>query len=107
MKKIFVSAAAILFACSTATFAQETVGKEIKKDAGKAGHAIKKGAKKVGQKSAEWGAKGAAKITDKKYEGKTAPNGNAVYITDDGQYYWVDKKGKRHFVKEEQLKPKS
>jgi hypothetical protein len=107
MKKVFVSLVVLLITCTTTTFAQESVGKEIKKDAGKAGHAVKKGGKKVGQKSAEWGAKGAAKITDKKYQGKTAPNGNTVYVTDDGQYYWVDKKGKRHFVKEEQLKPKS
>jgi hypothetical protein len=107
MKKVIVCVAALLFACTSATIAQESVGKEVKKDAGKAAHAVKKGAKKVGNKSAELGAKGAATITDKRYEGKTAPNGRAVYITDDGRYYWVDKKGKRHFVTEDQLRPKS
>lgn len=43
---------------------------------------------------------------DKTYEGKTAPNGEKVYITNDSRYYWVDKKGGRHFVKEDQLKDK-
>jgi len=84
-----------------------TTGQEIKKDAKKAGHAIKKGAVAVGDKTAEVASKGAAKIKDKEYDGKTAPNGKTFYIDKDGRYYWVDKKGRHQYVTEAELKDKS
>ena len=108
MKKVFIYASALLLTSSIA-FAQDTArttGQKIKKGAKNTGHAIKKGATKAGNKTAEYTVKGAAKSMDKPYEGKTASNGEKVYITNDSRYYWVDKKGGRHFVKEDQLKDK-
>ncbi len=109
MKKTTFYLSALLLVFSSVTFAQDTArttGQKIKKGAKNTGHAIGKGAKKVGNKTAEYSVKGAAKAADKTVEGKTAPNGEKVYITADSRYYWVDKKGGRHFVKEAQLKDK-
>ena len=66
----------------------------------------KKGAKKVGNKTAEVASKSKAKITDQKYKGKTGPNGETVYIDSHSRYYWVDKKGRKHYMTEAQLKNK-
>ncbi len=104
MKKIFMYVLAFSLTAGVAT-AQETEN-AVKKGAKKTGHAIKKGAKKVGHKTAEVTKKGYAKVVDRTYDGKVAPNGRTVYITEDSRYYWVDKKGARHYVKESQLKDK-
>ncbi len=63
-------------------------------------------AEAVGNKTAELGAKGAAAITDKVYKGKVGPDGQTIYIEDDGQYYWIDGKGKKIYVTEVELKDK-
>jgi Ni/Co efflux regulator RcnB len=119
MKKIFVFLFAASTCVATAVNAQDQTtgqeikqdtkkaGKEIKKDAKKAGHAVKKGATTAGNKTGEYAVKGAAKAFDKRYEGKTGPNGEKVYITADSRYYWVDKKGGRHFATEAELKDKT
>jgi len=94
---------------SSATYAQSTVNKaedKVENGAKTAGHEIKKGAKKVSHKTAEVAAKGKAKVTDEVYKEKVGPNGETVYIDNHSQYYWVDKKGHRHYVKEAQLKAK-
>ena len=72
----------------------------------KAGHSIEKGAKKVGNKTAEVASKGKAKVTDQKYNGKTGPNNETIYIDNNSRYYWIDKKGKRHYIAESALKTK-
>lgn len=115
MKKVILYASVLLLTSSIAS-AQDTArttGQKIKKGAKNTGQAIEKGAKntghaikKAGNKTAEYTVKGAAEAMDKPYEGKTAPNGQKVYITSDSRYYWVDKKGGRHFVQEAQLKDK-
>jgi hypothetical protein len=119
MKKIFVLLFAASMSVAGAVNAQDQTtgqeikhdtkkaGKEIKKDAKKAGHAVKKGATTAANKTGEYAVKGAAKAFDKTYEGKTGPNGQKIYITADSRYYWVDKKGGRHFVTEDQLKDSS
>lgn len=99
MKKIFVYLVAATLAFGSTTYAQDGTVK-------KTGRTIKKGAKKVGKKTAEIGSKGVAKIQDRTYDGKVAPNGRTVYITEDSRYYWVNNKGKRIFVTEDQLKDK-
>ena len=109
MKKGIIYLTALTLAVSTAAVAQDdslTTGQKIKKGAKATGRAIGKGAKKVGNKTAEYSVKGAAKVADKTYDGKTGPNGEKIYITADSRYYWVDKKGGRHFVTESQLKDK-
>ena len=99
-------------------------GKTVKKGASKAGSAVneevnenkkffkqtgkslKKGSRKAGAKSSELAAKGQSEIVDKVYEGKIGPNGERIYITNESKYYWVDKKGKRHYINEAALKDK-
>jgi len=82
------------------------VGHATAKTAATVGHATAKTATKVGQKTAEVAAKGDAAVVDKKYDGKVAPNGEAVYINDKAQYYYVDKKGHHVFVKKAELRNK-
>jgi hypothetical protein len=101
MKKAIIYFMAVSFSLTTAAFAQENEG-TVKK----AGKAVGKGAKKVANKTVEVGAKGVAKVQDRTYDGKVAPNGRTVYITEDSRYYYVDKKGRRHFVQEHQLRDK-
>jgi FlaG/FlaF family flagellin (archaellin) len=43
---------------------------------------------------------------DKVSKDKVGPNGEKVYIATDARYYWIDKKGNRHYVEELELKPK-
>src|SRR5687768_14758343 len=100
MKKLLtVSAFAFLLAFSSEVNAQSTA-KEVGKD-------IKQGAKKAGNKTAEVASKGKAKVTDQVHKDKVGPNGETIYIDNHTQYYWVDKKGKRHYVTEDALKPKT
>jgi len=105
MKKISVFLLSVFMSFAMIAHAQEdkSTGQKIKDGAKKTGKAIGKGAKKAGQKTAELASKGASKVVDKTYEGKTAPNGRTVYINDEAKYYWIDKKGKRHYVTEDQL----
>lgn len=70
------------------------------------GQDIKKGAKKAGNKTAEVASKGKAKVTDERYKDKYGPNGETIYIDNHSRYYWVDKKGKRHYVTEASLHTK-
>lgn len=98
MKKILIVFLFSFFALGVTTTQAQAVKKTT--------HAVKKGAKKVGNKTAELASKGKAKVTDKKVENKTGPNNETIYVTDDNRYYWVDKKGKRHFLPEESLKTK-
>ena len=69
-------------------------------------HAVKNGAKAVGNKTAEVASKGKARVTDEKSKDKTGPNNETIYIDNHAQYYWIDKKGKRHYVAESSLKTK-
>lgn len=63
-------------------------------------------AKKVGNKSAEIANKGASSIVDKKYDGKAGPNNETIYIDKNSQYYYINKKGKRIYLKETELRAK-
>lgn len=106
MKKILGIAAVAAFLCfSTSSFAQET-GKKDEGTVKKVGKKIKKGAKKAGNKTAELATKGKAKVTDKTSDEWEGPEGQTIYVDDGDKYYWVDKKGARHWVAMEQLRPK-
>jgi hypothetical protein len=99
MKKIVsISAIMILMAISADVKAQDT-DKSTKQE-------VKKGAKKVGNKTAEIASKGKAKVTDERYKDKVGPNGETIYIDNHNKYYWVDKKGRRHYIPAEALKNK-
>lgn len=106
MKKVLVGLFALVFSVANAQEKDKTVGGEIKKDAKATGHAVKKGATAVGRKSSEIASKGKSRIVDKVYEGKAGPDGETIYINNKSKYYWVDKKGHRHFVTEAELKDK-
>jgi hypothetical protein len=72
----------------------------------KTGKSIEKGAKKVGNKTAETASKGKSKVTNSVYKGKVGPNGETIYIDEHNKYYWIDKKGHKNYIKEEELKDK-
>jgi hypothetical protein len=82
------------------------VGHGIKKGAKKAWKGTKKGAKAVGNETAELSTKGKAKLTDKKSDEWVGPEGQAIYVDDGSKYYWINEKGGRVWVSREQLKPK-
>src|SRR6476661_5026078 len=97
MKKILILAIAGFIGFSYQAEAQSKVKK--------AGQEVKKGAKKVGNETAELATKGKAKLTDKKVKDKQGLKGETIYLDDKG-YYWIDNKGKRHFVNENYLRAK-
>jgi len=70
------------------------------------GHKISKTAKKVGDKTAQLGAKTYAIASDKKYKGKEGPHGETIFINKHSRYYYVDKKGHRVYLKKYQLRDK-
>ncbi|RYZ99749.1 MAG: hypothetical protein EOP47_15945 [Sphingobacteriaceae bacterium] len=71
------------------------------------GKDIEKTASKVGNKTAEIASKGASGVVDKKYAGKVAPGGQTIYIDKNSYYYYVNKKGKRIYVKKADLVDKA
>src|SRR5215212_3115440 len=79
---------------------------QVKEKTKQAGHEIKKGATKLGNKTAEVASKGKSRVTDKVYKCKMAGGGQTIYIDDHSRYYWIDRKGHRHYVTEAQLKDK-
>ena len=83
MKKI-LGIALVLF-IGTATVSNAQTVKKTKE-------AVKNGAKKTGHKTAEVASKGAARVTDKRVNGKTGPNNETIYIDSNSKYYWIDKK---------------
>jgi len=97
MKKIFsICLVTLCLGFSSAALAQD-------QDTSK----VKKAAKKTANKTAEVASKSKAKITDQKHKDKVGPNGETIYIDNHSKYYWVDKKGHRHYVTEAELKPKT
>ena len=81
---------------------------EKKTDVGKAldktGKAIWKGAKSVGNKTAEVAVKGGSKVADKTWKGKMAPDGSDVYINAKNEKYYVNSKGAKIWLKPSQIK---
>ena len=70
-------------------------------------HEVKKGAKKVGNKTAEVASKGKSKVTDQVYKDKVGPGGQTIYIDNHSKYYWIDKKGHKMYLTEAELKDKT
>ena len=107
MKRITFLLVSLFMSASILVSAQDqSTGEKIKDGAKKTGKTVKKGAKKFGNKTAELASKGTAKVLDRTYDGKVAPNGKTVYITEDSRYYWVNGKGKRMYITQDQLKDK-
>ncbi|SDE46791.1 hypothetical protein SAMN05216464_106249 [Mucilaginibacter pineti] len=98
MKNLFKIAmfAAGSFMISQTSFAQTHKDSTL-------GHKIGNTAKKVGHKTSEIAAKGAAGVVDKKYDGKVAPGGQTIYIDKNSYYYYINKKGHKVYVKKSLL----
>jgi len=45
-------------------------------------------------------------VTDKRYKGKMGPDGQTIYINKNSHYFYVDKKGKRVYLKKSELRDK-
>lgn len=107
MKK-FTAAILVAFSISfsSVALAQEKDESKVENAIEESTKKVKKGAKKVGRKTAEVASKGKAKITDQEHKDKVGPGGETIYIDNHARYYWVDKKGKRHYVNEAELKNK-
>lgn len=100
-KKLFILS---LVFFTVKLYAQDSTEKSGFKDAlKKTGKAIGKGAKAAGNKTAELASKGKAAVVDKVVEDKQGPDGQKIYVNKDEEYYWIDKKGHKHFVTEEEL----
>lgn len=70
------------------------------------GHTIDKTATNVGHKTAEVAVKGTSKIGDKTYKGKMAPDGSDVYINNKNRKFYVNKKGKKVYLYNSQIRNK-
>lgn len=109
-KKLLTLLVAGTFGLFTAgsIYAQDTttVGQDLKSAANKTGKAVKKSAKKVGNKTAEIASKSSSAVVDKKFDGKQGPDGQTIYINSKSKYYYVDKKGRRQYITEGQLRDK-
>lgn len=103
-----IIAVGIICSISSISYAQEKKQEKEKTEVGKAlqktGNAIEKGAQAVGDKTAEVAVKGTAKISDKVWEGKMAPDGSDVYIDSKNKKYYVNKKGAKVYLKSSQIK---
>lgn len=90
---------------ATATTAKK-VGNATAGAAKDVGNATATGAKKVGNKTSELAVKGAAAVTDKKYDGKAGPGNENVYIDGQARYYYVNKSGKKVYITQAEMKTK-
>jgi hypothetical protein len=106
--KIALLSAGMFSVSLTQAHAQEkkSVGKEIGGAAKDVGHATAKGADAVGTKTSQLASKGAAAVTDKRYDGHWAATGELVYIDEHGKYFYVDKKGHRQFITKAEMRTK-
>ncbi|MEH3111731.1 hypothetical protein [Pedobacter terrae] len=77
---------------------------EVGRALDKTGKAIGKGAKSVGNKTAEVAVKGSSKVADKTWKGKMAPDGSDVYINGKNEKYYVNAKGAKIWLKPGQIR---
>lgn len=88
----------------TFTVAAQEKKTEVGKAVQKTGNAIEKGAKSVGNKTAEVTVKGGAKVVDQTYKGKMAPDGSNVYIDGKNNKYYINTKGAKVYLKASQIR---
>lgn len=107
MKKVLGAAlfAAALFAAGV-VHAQSKDTTSFKTKVHKTTKQVGDAATKVGHKTSELAVKGASAVVDKQYKDKCGPNGETIYINSHSQYYYVDKKGHKVYLKESELKDK-
>lgn len=106
MSKIRISFIAALMGAAITLTSLNGMAQGVENTAKKVGKAIDTTAKKIGNKTASTAVKGASAIKDKIYKGKQAPGGEVVYIDNKDRKYYVDKKGKKIYLKPSQIKDK-
>jgi hypothetical protein len=87
------------------SFANSFAG-TMPRDTSKLTHKIGKTATKVGNATAHVAVSGESAVVDKRYEGKCAPGGQTVYINKHSHYYYVNKRGRKVYLKKSQLMDK-
>lgn len=106
MKKRYLLGFAVVVTVSL--FSMNVNAQEKKTEVGKAiqktGKAVEKGANAVGNKTAEVAVKGSAKVADKTWKGKMAPDGSNVYIDGKNRKYYVNKKGAKVYLKASEIR---
>jgi hypothetical protein len=103
MKKVS-SFLGLLFFIGICCNASAQVGQKIEKGVKSAGKAVGKAGKTVGQNTAEVASKGKSTVVDRKYEGKTGPQGQTIYIDKNDNTYWVDDKGHKNYIPKSQVR---
>jgi hypothetical protein len=104
-KKYLMSLAAMAMMTSvTFTVSAQEKKTEAGKVIQKTGKAVEKGAKSVGNKTAEVTVKGGAKVVDQTFKGKMAPDGSNVYIDGKNNKYYVNKRGAKVYLKASQIR---
>ena len=99
-KKYVIGLAAMAMITSvTFTASAQEKKTEAGKVIQKTGKTVEKGAKSVGNKTAEVAVKGGAKVVDQTYKGKMAPDGSNVYIDGKNNKYYINKKGAKIYLK--------
>lgn len=104
--QVALLAAGIFITAQTEAQDHPTTGDKIKHDAHVVGHETAKTAVKVGHKTSELAAKGAAAVTDKRYDKHWGPHGEDIYINNHAHYYYVNKLGHRVYVTKSHLRNK-
>lgn len=104
MKTIMIIAAALLVTANVN--AQSETKQDIKHGVKKGAHAVKEAGKDVGHETAELSSKAYNSVRDEKLNDKVGPNGQAVYISGNEEYYYIDEKGKRVYLSKDELKVK-
>lgn len=107
-RKFLIGAVAIaVLAMGTLTVSAQEKKTEVGKALQKTGNAVEKGAKAVGNKTAEVAVKGSSKVVDKTFKGKMAPDGTNVYIDGNNKKYYINKKGGKVYLKASQIRNKA
>ncbi|HWZ36420.1 MAG TPA: hypothetical protein VNW51_09685 [Mucilaginibacter sp.] len=103
-----ISLLAVAMFAATQTFAQEhkSFGQKVGGAAKGVGHATASAAKTVGHKTSELASKGAAAVTETRYDGHWARTGENVYIDKNNKYFYVDKKGHHVYITKKEMRTK-
>jgi len=108
--KLFITicCSLLLLAAPAISYAQnhQSATQKVKTGVKKGYKGARKGVKKGAHEVAEQASEAKSDITDKEVESKMGPNGQDIFLSDDGRYYYVDGKGHHVYLSAGQLKNK-